>query len=147
MDAHNLAVVFGPTLFRIPSEQDMIAYQSQVNGMIELLIKHSGEVFPGSGESLREKLSDTEDGSDSEEGKNVEFVKRKKKGFKLVCSGKCTKGAFHLSELTGLSFPVAMLISLFIKTLHPDQIRLENYKVLEQLRTNFQTKGSSLCDK
>lgn len=67
MDAHNLAVVFGPTLFRIPSEQDMIAYQSQVNGMIELLIKHSGEVFPGSGESLREKLSDTEDGSDSEE--------------------------------------------------------------------------------
>ena len=74
MDAHNLAVVFGPTLFRIPSEQDMIAYQSQVNGMIELLIKHSGEVFPGSGESLREKLSDTEDGSDSEEGMNVEFL-------------------------------------------------------------------------
>ena len=74
MDAHNLAVVFGPTLFRIPSEQDMIAYQSQVNGMIELLIKHSGEVFPGSGESLREKLSETEDDSDSEEGKNVEFL-------------------------------------------------------------------------
>ncbi|KAJ7351127.1 SLIT-ROBO Rho GTPase-activating protein 3 [Desmophyllum pertusum] len=36
MDAHNLAVVFGPTLLRIPSEPDMIAYQSQVNGMVEL---------------------------------------------------------------------------------------------------------------
>ena len=130
MDAHNLAVVFGPTLFRIPSEQDMIAYQSQVNGMIELLIKHSGEVFPGSGESLREKLSDTEDGSDSEEGKNVEFVKRKKKGFKLVCSGKCTKGAFHLPELTGQSFPVAMIISLSIKTVHPDQIR-SDYRIMK----------------
>ena len=68
MDAHNLAVVFGPTLLRIPSEQDMIAYQSQVNGMIELLIKHCDEVFPGSGETLRAQLSETEE-SDSEEGK------------------------------------------------------------------------------
>ena len=67
MDAHNLAVVFGPTLLRIPSEQDMIAYQSQVNGMIELLIKHCSEVFPGAGESLRAQLSDPEE-SDSEEG-------------------------------------------------------------------------------
>ena len=71
MDAHNLAVVFGPTLLRIPSEQDMIAYQSQVNGMIELLIKHCDEVFPGSGESLPAQLSETEDSDhDSEEGKN-----------------------------------------------------------------------------
>ena len=68
MDAHNLAVVFGPTLFRIPSEQDMIAYQSQVNGMMELLIKHCDEVFPGSGELLSTQLSETEE-SDSEEGK------------------------------------------------------------------------------
>lgn len=68
MDAHNLAVVFGPTLLRIPSEQDMIAYQSQVNGMIELLIKHCDEVFPGSGESLPAQLSETEDSDhDSEE--------------------------------------------------------------------------------
>lgn len=70
MDAHNLAVVFGPTVFRIPSEQDMIAYQSQVNGMIELLIKHCGEVFPGSGESLPAQLSETEE-SDSEEGRDI----------------------------------------------------------------------------
>ena len=75
-------------------------------------------------------MSDTEDGSDSEEGKNVEFVKRKKKGFKLVCSGKCTKGAFHLPELTGQSFPVAMIISLSIKTLHPDQIR-SDYRIMK----------------
>lgn len=67
MDAHNLAVVFGPTLLRIPSEQDMIAYQSQVNGMMELLIKHCAEVFPGSGEPLHARLSETEE-SDSEEG-------------------------------------------------------------------------------
>lgn len=67
MDAHNLAVVFGPTLLRIPSEQDMIAYQSQVNGMMELMIKHCAEIFPGSGEPLHAHLSETED-SDSEEG-------------------------------------------------------------------------------
>ena len=67
MDAHNLAVVFGPTLLRIPSEQDMIAYQSQVNGMMELLIKHCAEVFPGSVEPLHARLSETEE-SDSEEG-------------------------------------------------------------------------------
>lgn len=66
MDAHNLAVVFGPTVLRIPSEQDMIAYQSQVNGMIELLIKHCDEVFPGSAETLRAQLSETEE-SESEE--------------------------------------------------------------------------------
>lgn len=68
MDAHNLAVVFGPTLLRIPSEQDMIAYQSQVNGMMELLIKHCDEVFPGSGDSLHSQLSETEESEhDSEE--------------------------------------------------------------------------------
>ena len=31
-----------------------------------------------------------------------------------------TKGAFHLSELTGQTIPVAMIISLLIKTLRPD---------------------------
>lgn len=80
MDAHNLAVVFGPTLLRIPSEQDMIAYQSQVNGMMELLIKHCAEVFPGSVEPLHARLSETEE-SDSEEGiagSNVSLEKKKK---------------------------------------------------------------------
>lgn len=79
MDAHNLAVVFGPTLLRIPSEQDMIAYQSQVNGMMELLIKHCAEVFPGSVEPLHARLSETEE-SDSEEGiagSNVSLEKKK----------------------------------------------------------------------
>ena len=72
MDAHNLAVVFGPTLFRIPSEQDMIAYQSQVNGMIELLIKCCDEIFPSSGETLSSQLSETEDSeSGGEEGKQL----------------------------------------------------------------------------
>ena len=67
MDAHNLAVVFGPTLLRIPTEQDMIAYQSHVNGMLELIIKHTNEVFPGQTETDAPALSETEE-SDSEEG-------------------------------------------------------------------------------
>ena len=67
MDAHNLAVVFGPTLLRIPNEQDMIAYQSHVNGMIEFIIKHCGEIFPGDTEPDGPQLSGTEE-SDSEEG-------------------------------------------------------------------------------
>ena len=73
MDAHNLAVVFSPTLLRIPSEQDMIAYQSQVNGMIELLVKHCEEIFPGSGEPLPAPLSETEE-SESEEGEWSEWT-------------------------------------------------------------------------
>ncbi|KAK3728742.1 hypothetical protein QZH41_002667 [Actinostola sp. cb2023] len=67
MDAHNLAVVFGPTLLRIPSEQDMIAYQSHVNGMMEIIIKYPDQIFPGESDvdSIR-RLSETED-SDSDE--------------------------------------------------------------------------------
>ena len=67
MDAHNLAVVFGPTLFRIPTEQDMIAYQSHVNGMVELIIKHTDQVFPGETDGDGPTLSETEE-SDSEDG-------------------------------------------------------------------------------
>ena len=32
-----------------------------------------------------------------------------------------TKGAFHLSELTGQPIPIVMSIPLLIKTNHPDQ--------------------------
>ena len=32
-----------------------------------------------------------------------------------------SKGAFHVSELTGQTIPVTMIISLLIKTLQPDQ--------------------------
>jgi SLIT-ROBO Rho GTPase activating protein len=67
MDAHNLAVVFGPTLLRIPSEQDMIAFQSHVNGMMEVIIKHTDELFPGESETDARGLSETEE-SDSDEG-------------------------------------------------------------------------------
>ena len=69
MDAHNLAVVFGPTLLRIPTEQDMIAFQSQVNGMVEHMIKYCDEIFPGGDGALASNLSETEE-SDSEEGEN-----------------------------------------------------------------------------
>ena len=36
-------------------------------------------------------------------------------------------GAFHLSELTGQTFPVAMIFSLSIKTLQPDQSNPKQY--------------------
>ena len=38
-----------------------------------------------------------------------------------------TKGAFHLSELTGQTISVAMIISLSIKTLQPDQSNPKYY--------------------
>ncbi|XP_020900338.1 SLIT-ROBO Rho GTPase-activating protein 1 [Exaiptasia diaphana] len=66
MDAHNLAVVFGPTLLRIPSEQDMIAYQSHVNGMMEVIIKYPDQIFPGETEVDSAQLSEAEE-SDSDE--------------------------------------------------------------------------------
>ncbi|EDO46865.1 predicted protein, partial [Nematostella vectensis] len=71
MDAHNLAVVFGPTLLRIPSEQDMITYQSHVNGMMEVIIKNYDQVFPQNDfDTDGPRLSETEE-SDSEEGKCI----------------------------------------------------------------------------
>ena len=38
-----------------------------------------------------------------------------------------SKGAFHLSELTGQTIPVVMRISLLIKTIHPDQSNPKQY--------------------
>ena len=38
-----------------------------------------------------------------------------------VCCKRDSKGAFHLSELTGQTNPVTMRISLLIKTIQPDQ--------------------------
>ena len=40
---------------------------------------------------------------------------------------KLTKGAFRLSELTGQTIPVAVIISLLIKTLRQDQSNTESY--------------------
>ena len=38
-----------------------------------------------------------------------------------------TKGAFHLSELTGQPIPIVMRIPLLIKTNHPDQSNPKYY--------------------
>ena len=38
-----------------------------------------------------------------------------------------TKGAFHLSELTGQSIPIVMRIPFLIKTNHPDQSNPKYY--------------------
>ena len=40
-------------------------------------------------------------------------------------SQKKSQGAFHLSELTGQTIPVAMRISLLIKTIRSDQSNFE----------------------
>lgn len=75
MDAHNLAVVFGPTLLRIPSEQDMIAYQSHVNSMMEVIIKHPEEIFPAESETDSVQLSEPDDDSEeSDEGNEDENI-------------------------------------------------------------------------
>ena len=64
-----------------------------------------------------------------------------------------TKGAFHLSELTGQTIPVAMGISLLIKIVQPDQSNLNLYArvviknswkkpiSLERLRFTFTPNG------
>ena len=38
-----------------------------------------------------------------------------------------TKGAFHLSELTDQTIPIAMIMFLLIKTVQPDESNPEQY--------------------
>ena len=81
MDSHNLAVVFGPTLFCIPSDIDIISNQANVNNMIEVLIERFPEIFTDAVEAVdvEDKNRDSKDGrtyfdesadelSESEEG-------------------------------------------------------------------------------
>ena len=84
MDAHNLAVVFGPTLIRVSEEDDMISSQGHFNKVIETIIKSYDVVFDGEGldtvdhedEEEEDETRHTEDelsrdDSDSEEGKRL----------------------------------------------------------------------------
>ena len=84
MDAHNLAVVFGPTLIRVSEEDDMISSQGHFNKVVEAIIKSYEVVFDGEGldtvdneyeeDEEAQKTEDelSRDDSDSEEGKGLE---------------------------------------------------------------------------
>ena len=80
MDAHNLAVVFGPTLIRVSEEDDMISSQGHFNKVVETIIKSYDVVFDGGEDSVDNDLEEEEearqteddisrDDTDSEEGK------------------------------------------------------------------------------
>jgi SLIT-ROBO Rho GTPase activating protein len=83
MDAHNLAVVFGPTLIRVSEEDDMISSQGHFNKVVETIITSYDVVFDGEGldtvdndleEEEQERRTEDElskDDSDSEEGKRL----------------------------------------------------------------------------
>lgn len=83
MDAHNLAVVFGPTLIRVSEEDDMISSQGHFNKVIETIIKSYDVVFDGEGldtvdneDEEEEKTRETDDDmtpndTDSEEGRSL----------------------------------------------------------------------------
>lgn len=88
MDAHNLAVVFGPTLIRVSEEDDMISSQGHFNKVVETIIKSYDVVFDGEGletvdhEEEEEDEGKTEDElspneSDSEEGRELGIEKHK----------------------------------------------------------------------
>lgn len=80
MDAHNLAVVFGPTLTRVSEEDDMISSQGHFNKVVETIIKSHDVVFDEEGLDVVENDEEEEthqtdddlskDDSDSEEEGN-----------------------------------------------------------------------------
>ncbi|XP_072181747.1 SLIT-ROBO Rho GTPase-activating protein 3-like [Diadema setosum] len=46
MDTHNLALCFGPTLIRPPDGYDEVAYQGNINDLVETMILFQNEIFP-----------------------------------------------------------------------------------------------------
>ncbi|KAJ3055123.1 hypothetical protein HK097_011436, partial [Rhizophlyctis rosea] len=66
MSASNLGVVFGPTLMRPPTEQELqldMTEASLKSAAIEYLVKHAPELFPEVASSSRGSVSGTETGS------------------------------------------------------------------------------------
>ena len=80
MDAHNLAVVFGPTLIRVPDNEDPITVQGQVNVFMKFIIseyyalvpddeeQHTPENHVISADETDEKDDDTVEHTDDELG-------------------------------------------------------------------------------
>ena len=46
MTSHNLAVVFGPTLFRVPDNDNLLTSQGQINAFVGILISEFYQIFP-----------------------------------------------------------------------------------------------------
>lgn len=62
MDAHNLAVCFGPTLMPIQSDHNQMRSQNYVNELIRILIVHQEAIFPKDGGPVYEKCIVEDDG-------------------------------------------------------------------------------------
>lgn len=46
MDSHNLALCFGPTLIKPPDGYDEVAYQGNINDLVDTMILFQNEIFP-----------------------------------------------------------------------------------------------------
>ena len=47
MDPYNLAICFGPTLVRVPKDQeDQLQYQNQINELVKNIILFHEDIFP-----------------------------------------------------------------------------------------------------
>lgn len=87
MTPHNLAVVFGPSLFRVSNDEHLLTNQGQINIFIDILINEFYEIFPEEPpeESFEDQLDGrlpstedydddgerTEDELDSEDGEKI----------------------------------------------------------------------------
>ena len=81
MTSHNLAIVFGPTLFRMQENENLLTNQGQINVFIDILIDEFYQIFPDEPseagfddkpDGMSDEMEDgdrTEDELDSEDGK------------------------------------------------------------------------------
>ena len=60
MTSHNLAVVFGPTLFRVPDNENLLTSQGQINAFVGILICEFYQIFPD--EPAESEFEDNTDG-------------------------------------------------------------------------------------
>ncbi|XP_057296913.1 SLIT-ROBO Rho GTPase-activating protein 2-like isoform X2 [Hydractinia symbiolongicarpus] len=72
MTSHNLAVVFGPTLFRVPDNDNLLTNQGQINVFVDTLISEFYKIFPD--EPMESNYEDKTDGlsDEGDEGERTE---------------------------------------------------------------------------
>ncbi|XP_066935439.1 SLIT-ROBO Rho GTPase-activating protein 3-like [Clytia hemisphaerica] len=66
MTSHNLAVVFGPTLFRVPDNENLLTSQGQINAFIGILISEFYSIFPDEPHEIG--FEDKTDGGTKDDG-------------------------------------------------------------------------------
>ena len=76
MDAHNLAVVFGPTLIRVSEEDDMISSQGHFNKVLETIIKSYDLVFDRDGLDPVDTVDEFDDDEEEEAQKTEDEISR-----------------------------------------------------------------------